>query len=699
MIGDAAKLNARVLGDKYRLDTMLGEGAFGAVYRARHLSLGKDVAVKVMHRFMSEQPEAARRFKAEARAASQLEHPHSIQVFDFGEEADGLLYLVMELVDGRDLQAVLHDHGRLDPSQTQDILFQVARVLAKAHGLGIIHRDLKPGNIMMVSAPDEMGDTRDVAKVCDFGLAKMLEGSFDETASGPVTQQGAVFGTPSYMAPEQAKGHPTDARADVYAFGVLMFRMFSGRLPFESETPIGMLMKHIMDDPPDLQALVPDLDPQVCALVHRCLEKDAEDRPASMVEVLREISGLFDVGVRLPSGITSRPPSGPTGPTGQMGTGAGALGSVPPAERFASTGGTALVTPVASEIGLASGPGEPTQVVSTAGTAAQSSRVWNGLAFLGAAAAVMLVIAGVRVFQSNGEPERGVEVIGLAAKEPSGARRTAEEPGTPPEPARPGSDPAGEAAASTGSTDASGPSSDGEGASGSPAKRPGGSDLAAPPAERTQAAPTPQVRPTPVSQGRGRKSDAPRARVRPAHGPASRTPIPGHAPSSPSPPSPSVSGLETETSPRGTDDAPEPKTEPAPEPRSEPDSREGGSDSAPADDGRLRPGYRFEVRLGPLKAMGGMSTRRLQQGLERQLPELRKCLFKEIDQTGRTTRGQLQVRGRISFSGRLQELKTDGALQTGSSCVTRSFRAARMPRPDTGEALLDFTVEYAATNP
>ncbi|MEQ8278009.1 MAG: serine/threonine-protein kinase [Deltaproteobacteria bacterium] len=279
----------RVIDGKLRLDKLLGAGASGAVYRAHHLALDKPVAIKVLHATHNLDPNLVGRFKAEARAASRLDHPNSIRILDFGEDGDDrLLYIAMEFVDGEDLQSLLEREPRLESWRIAAIMVQTVGALAVAHDQGVVHRDLKPGNIMLIREEAEDG-VREVVKVCDFGLAKILDVNPDELTNGPLTKQGVIFGTPTYMAPEQASGEKVDGRADMYAAGVIMFRMATGEAPFKADNTTGLLMKHIMEPAPKVLTVAPTVDPELAAIIDRCLLKDPDDRYASMHDLLHAI--------------------------------------------------------------------------------------------------------------------------------------------------------------------------------------------------------------------------------------------------------------------------------------------------------------------------------------------------------------------------------------------------------------------------
>jgi len=274
-------LVGKSLAGGYRIVEPLAEGSMGRVYRAEQSTLGRPVAVKVMSQGLVSNPEMVERFRNEARAASLLNHPNCVRVYDFGQTPDGRPYFVMELLTGQDLEAVLA-HEPLQPvTRVLDISLQILSALEEAHGLDVVHRDLKPANVFVL--PQRGGG--DLVKVVDFGLAKLR--------SGMSTPGGLVFGTPEYITPEQATAKETDARTDLYACGVMLFEMVAGRLPFLATEARELLEKHVFEEPPKLGDL--NADRSIFGLdlvVERAMKKKPEERYQSageFADALREI--------------------------------------------------------------------------------------------------------------------------------------------------------------------------------------------------------------------------------------------------------------------------------------------------------------------------------------------------------------------------------------------------------------------------
>jgi serine/threonine protein kinase len=260
----------------YTLLEPIGHGGMAVVYRARQESLDRTVAVKVLSENLAASTEFMERFRREARTAASMRHPNVITVHDFGEDDRGVPYLVLEYIGGPTL-ADLMDVG-LDDQRIPDLLDQIAAGLDYAHARGVIHRDIKPGNVLMTE------DGR--AVLADFGLAWLLEGAH-------LTLTGGVIGTPEYMSPEQAAGNPIDHRCDVYALGVVLYEMLVGDRPFIAETPIGVLLMHLQDEPPSLLEARPDLPLPVAEVLEKALVKDPNERYSSAGELARAFRAAF----------------------------------------------------------------------------------------------------------------------------------------------------------------------------------------------------------------------------------------------------------------------------------------------------------------------------------------------------------------------------------------------------------------------
>jgi serine/threonine-protein kinase len=280
---DAQRLVGQTLSDRYRIDSVLGVGGMGAVYQAEHLHLHKRVAIKVLHPEMTQLSEAVERFGREAMAASRIEHPNVVAANDFGKLPDGSFFLVLEFVEGRNLRELL-DRGEPFPvERAVHIVRQILQGLIRAHGLSIVHRDLKPENVMLVQRDDDP----DFVKMLDFGIAKVPVGDLVSAPEGKVsptsaalTKLGMVYGTPEYMAPEQALGQEVDHRADLYALGVMFFELVTGRRPFVAANPVQILGMVISKPVPSFAEVCPDRDipPAVEEIIRTLLAKIPDER-------------------------------------------------------------------------------------------------------------------------------------------------------------------------------------------------------------------------------------------------------------------------------------------------------------------------------------------------------------------------------------------------------------------------------------
>jgi serine/threonine-protein kinase len=286
---EAAQLVGRTLANKYTIESVIGTGSMGTIYRARQIALDKWVSVKILHRELAEQRNFVERFKLEAFSASRLEHPNSLRVLDFGEDGD-LLHLVMEYVEADDLLSVMQRAWPFEDARIVEIMSQALAALAKAHEVGIVHRDLKPENILILRGTDDEGNATDIVKVCDFGIAKMAGPSAPQSRpfAPQLTTAGLIVGTPDYMSPEQARGEGVDGRSDLYAMGVVLYHLLAGRPPFIGDTPFGVAIQHVSEPapPPSRHRAVNPALENICL---RAMNKRPEDRFQTAREMRRAI--------------------------------------------------------------------------------------------------------------------------------------------------------------------------------------------------------------------------------------------------------------------------------------------------------------------------------------------------------------------------------------------------------------------------
>ncbi|HTA94112.1 MAG TPA: protein kinase [Polyangiaceae bacterium] len=272
-----------VIDNRYEVLSVLGEGGMGVVYAARHRALGKGFAVKALRKDLASDGEIAARFIQEARTAASVSHPGLVEITDFGKLPSGQPFFVMELLEGQSLAELIRRGGPIPAARAVNIVRQIAEALGAAHELSIVHRDLKPDNIHV--ATDDAG--RDRVKIVDFGLAKVI-------GTSRLTRAGMVFGTPHYMSPEQAMGEATDHRADIYALGVVMYEMFTGRVPFEADSYMGVLTKHMYMAPTPLSQIAGT--EKLAALEDvtlRCLEKKPDHRYQTLRELIHDLDRVF----------------------------------------------------------------------------------------------------------------------------------------------------------------------------------------------------------------------------------------------------------------------------------------------------------------------------------------------------------------------------------------------------------------------
>ncbi|HSQ66228.1 MAG TPA: serine/threonine-protein kinase [Polyangiaceae bacterium] len=272
-----------MIGGRYRIEKLLGEGGMGAVYQAEHTLMHKRVALKVLHPEMSQMDEVVARFEREAMAAAHIEHPNVAAATDFGKLDDGAFFLVLEFVEGKSLREAI-TKGPMPIPVAVHVARQIAGALTRAHGLGIVHRDLKPENVMLV---ERDGDAHFV-KVLDFGIAKVPVGEIapqSKSGAKALTQAGMVYGTPEYMAPEQALGQAVDQRADMYSLGIMLYEMITGARPFDDESKVKLLGMHLTAAVPPMAERGANVPPELETLVMRMLAKEASDRPQEAKEI------------------------------------------------------------------------------------------------------------------------------------------------------------------------------------------------------------------------------------------------------------------------------------------------------------------------------------------------------------------------------------------------------------------------------
>jgi serine/threonine-protein kinase len=287
--GSDDPLVGKVLTDRYLIRKRLGEGGMGTVYLAEHTTIKKKVAIKVLSTEFSHKKDLVDRFLQEARAASMIDQENVVEITDYGSTPDGSVYFVMEFLPGEDLSHTVKREGALPWARVKPIMLQICRALQAAHDAGIIHRDMKPENCFRI----KRGSNPDFIKVLDFGIAKVT-GDENEGGKG-LTRTGMIFGTPEYMSPEQAKGERPDHRVDVYAVGVILYELITGKVPFHADTFMGILTKHMFETPEAPSAVAPpsaSIPPEVEAIVLKAMQKNREHRFQSMNEFAAAIEAV-----------------------------------------------------------------------------------------------------------------------------------------------------------------------------------------------------------------------------------------------------------------------------------------------------------------------------------------------------------------------------------------------------------------------
>lgn len=348
-VSDRDPLIGQTLDGKYRLDSLLGQGGMGRVYRAARPLIGDMVALKILSPEQIADNHAVERFRREAQAAARLKHPNAVSIYDFGVSEAGLVYLVMEIVEGQSLRALIKQQGPLTPNAAAEIFKQVCSALDEAHKQQIIHRDIKPDNIIV-----EANATGLRVKVLDFGIAKLRDLAPSATN---LTQMGSIVGTPHYMSPEQCLGEELDHRSDIYSLGVVLYESLTGILPFNSPTSSAVVVQQVTQQPPPLRSINLSLSPAVEAVALHALQKRREDRPQTAGNLAQELiaaaQGASYAASGPVTGITAggiaTPGGGGFAPTMQMNVSAIPSGSMTPPSASFPSGAQASHWPAASE--------------------------------------------------------------------------------------------------------------------------------------------------------------------------------------------------------------------------------------------------------------------------------------------------------------------------------------------------------------
>jgi serine/threonine-protein kinase len=398
-------LVGQTVAGKYKIVKQLGEGGMGCVYLAEQQlgSTARKVALKTLHKHLSHDPSIKARFDREAGTVAALEHPNTIQVYDFGTMEDGTLYLVMEFVQGRSVADILEKDGAMPPGRVEHIFKQVCGSLEEAHGHGIVHRDLKPDNVVLC---DKAGQ-KDWVEVLDFGIAK--RSSEHDPNEAKLTQQGMVLGTPPYMSPEQFTGQPVDVRSDIYALGVMAYEMLTGKYPFEANTAWEWASKH-MTEPPrpiETQQLGPNVPERMRHAITRALAKNKEERFATVKEFFEAFSTGGVPAAMAPGTIAEGMPASLRGEM-PMGGGADNRPRTEMAQPVSGGGGPppgAMTPPYGP--GPGAGPAGPPPAVSVPQGPAHAPAKKGGMGLiigLGVLA-VLLIGGGIAAYALRGKPK------------------------------------------------------------------------------------------------------------------------------------------------------------------------------------------------------------------------------------------------------------------------------------------------------
>ncbi|MCU0691298.1 MAG: serine/threonine protein kinase, partial [Polyangiaceae bacterium] len=404
-------LIGQVIKNTFRVVRLLGEGGMGRVYEGEQQmgNITRKVAIKTLHPHLSQDPQIVARFNRECGTVAELEHPNTIQFFDFGQTPDGTLFVAMEFLDGESVCALIERDGPMSPKRVENIMRQVCGSLCEAHKKGVVHRDLKPDNVVLTTRAGEA----DFVKVLDFGIAARTEAA-DAKKEQKLTQQGMVLGTPPYMSPEQFTGKELDGRSDIYSLGVMAYEMLTGKLPFDAETPWEWATKHLTGRPYPFELTAPraTMSPAgMKAAIMRALSKTPQDRQPNVTAFFEDLTTV-DAPVALAATALAAAP----------GTGTAAM-AAPPAELLRGAGGPAprprptaneMVVPVQQAYAAPPRPVPPPKAPGAGG-----KLLVAGLAGLvGLAGIVVVVLVARGMSSSTGDDER-LE-LGSALPTPAG---------------------------------------------------------------------------------------------------------------------------------------------------------------------------------------------------------------------------------------------------------------------------------------
>jgi serine/threonine protein kinase len=311
-----------LLNGQFQILQKIGSGGMGSVYKALQPEMNRMVAVKILHPKLAGRSDLVSRFRREARAMSHLTHPNTVKVFLYGELDDGSLYIVMEYLDGKNLNQTVRGEGPMPVERALPLLIQSAGALDEAHGKGIVHRDMKPENIFVTRVPlgsnsiapvwTSADGKAEIAKVLDFGLAKVTEREM-RPGSLILTQEGMVFGTPEFMSPEQAQGKALDPKSDVYSLAVILYEVLTGKLPFEAKNAMEYIQLHVQSPPIPLATRVPErtFPPLLWPVIARALNKEPKDRFGSSAEFGAALTAVLEGKTQLPAPRAATPVAAP----------------------------------------------------------------------------------------------------------------------------------------------------------------------------------------------------------------------------------------------------------------------------------------------------------------------------------------------------------------------------------------------------